>query len=474
MAIRFSDEQNNCLKLFEVGHNLCLTGAGGCGKSLLIREMVKKAKRRNKTVSVTALTGCAAYLLVDVECRTIHSWSGLHRFNAKEVTGDTIRYYVKLLHKKRKASMTRWLNTDILIIDEISMMSSNFFTLMDGIARELRSQGWNNPELKKKPFGGIQVVVVGDFLQIPPVEKTDEMEGVHPSKSHLVPLFECKSWRNMIRRRSQVVVLKKNYRASQDEAWASMLLQLRQGRYTDTIKHALESRLVTRKDIRKEMESSLIKPTVLVSTRLKADAINIANLAKCAEDTETKWNATAVRRDMESKTDNEVDLSSMSSRELDAWTSAVEESIVPKTVVLRKGAQVMCLYNVSTTSGLVNGSRGIVTGYESKHGYPIVKWKTTGAEIVMEPVLMPTRHPLIFVKQIPLCQAWAITIHKSQGQTLDYAEVDIGRSVFVPGQAYVALSRVRSLNSLYISDLSLSSIRAEPYALRFCAAIGDR
>lgn len=110
------------------------------------------------------MTGCAAYLLSDTKARTLHSWSGVHRFNEKEVTPSLIGSYVKLIHRKRKPSMERWLSTDILIIDEISMMSSRLYTLLDGIGRELRSQGFHNNELKKLPFGGIQVILVGDFL----------------------------------------------------------------------------------------------------------------------------------------------------------------------------------------------------------------------------------------------------------------------------------------------------------------------
>ena len=106
--------------------------------------MYRWAIENKKNIAVTALTGCAAYLLVSTEARTIHSWSGIYRFNDKEITGKTIETYVKLLHKKRKQCMARWLTTDILIIDEISMMSSQFFTLLDGIGRNLRSKGFHD------------------------------------------------------------------------------------------------------------------------------------------------------------------------------------------------------------------------------------------------------------------------------------------------------------------------------------------
>jgi nucleoside-triphosphatase THEP1 len=152
------------LDLFDAGQTICLTGPGGTGKSLLIKEMYMRARKNSKKISVTALTGCAAYLLVESKARTIHSWSGVYRFNDREVTRSTILKYIQLLHKKRTQAMKRWLSTDILIIDEISMMSASFLTLLDGIGRELRSQGSHDPELRKKPFGGIQLIFVGDFL----------------------------------------------------------------------------------------------------------------------------------------------------------------------------------------------------------------------------------------------------------------------------------------------------------------------
>lgn len=141
--------------MFESGANMCLTGPGGTGKSLLIHEIYRRGIKQNKTVCVTAMTGCAAYLLSDTKARTLHGWSGVYRFNENEVTPSLITKYVTLIHRKRKPSMERWLSTDILVIDEISMMSSRLYTLLDGIGRELRSQGFHTPDTKRQPFGGI-------------------------------------------------------------------------------------------------------------------------------------------------------------------------------------------------------------------------------------------------------------------------------------------------------------------------------
>lgn len=467
MAIHFSEEQKQALVLFENGVSFCLTGPGGTGKSLLIREMYCRGRAKKKTVCVTALTGCAAYLLVENGARTIHSWSGVYRYSDQDPTPTIISNYVKLLHKKRKTCMERWLSTDVLIIDEISMMSSHLFTLLDGIGKELRSQGFDDATLKEKSFGGMQVVVVGDFLQIPPVEQ-----------QRTLSIFECKAWRQMIRKRSQVVALRHNFRAHQDTSWASMLSQLRQGDCSKDVQKALESRLLSVQRVKEEHSALEIKPTVLVSTHLQVDAMNIANLQKCPKSTEVVYTAVPVRRAMKesgsAKDDGvEVAVSDLAPREREAWKEAVENSLIPYSLVLRQNAQVMCLSNLDIEKGLVNGARGVVVRFDTKTGYPVIRWKSTSTGAICKPILLPTRHPLIFMKQIPLCQAWAITIHKSQGQTLDCAEVDIGSSVFVPGQAYVALSRIRSLDSLYLRNFNQSSIWADPYAKRFCVAIGD-
>ena len=127
------------------------------------------------------------------------------------------------------------------------------------------------------------MVFVGDFLQIPPVLKNGS------KREDVVPIFESRCWRSMINKRSLVVVLKKNFRAIHDPKWTQMLIEIRQGKCSDTIQKALESRLLTLKKIKEELEDSLIMPTVLVSTKLEVDAINIANLEKCDFTTERSW-----------------------------------------------------------------------------------------------------------------------------------------------------------------------------------------
>ena len=463
----FSTEQQKAMDAFKKGQNMCVIGPGGTGKSYLIHSMFKDAKSRNKQVHVTALTGCAAYLLAETEARTIHSWSGVYRYQNQEITPTLIRNYVKMIHKKRQQSMSRWLTADILIIDEISMMSARFFALLDGIGRLLRSQGFHDESYTQKPFGGIQVVVVGDFLQIPPVVKDTS------DSQFRMPIFECEAWRSLIRKRSQVVVLKKNFRALQDEKWAGILNQLRQGNCTEEVQSALEGRLMAIPQIKNEMNRNEVKPTVLVSTRLQVDAMNIANLKKCPTDTETVWDANPVRKDMETKKEFTLHKDDLTQNEMVVWKEFLHDSHIEKKLVLRIGAQVMCTYNLDVSKGLVNGARGVVKKYDEKSGHPVVFMQSLQREVVIHPVLIPTRVPNFFVSQIPLCQAWAITIHKSQGQTLDCAEVDIGSSVFVPGQAYVALSRVRSLKHLYIKNFSKRSIWADQFAKRFCAAVGD-
>lgn len=122
-----------------------------------------------------------------------------------------------------------------------------------------------------------------------------------------------------------------------------------------------------------------------------------------------------VRLDLETKEESDMDMKELTANEMDAWKEAMSQSLIPESLVLRQGAQVMCLSNIDIEKGLVNGARGVVTRYDPASGYPVILWKSTGTERICKPVLLPTRHPLVSIKQIPLCQAWAITIHKSQG-----------------------------------------------------------
>jgi ATP-dependent DNA helicase PIF1 len=171
----FSPEQTNAFDLYQQGKNIFLTGPGGTGKSFLIKAMVEEAKTTGKACHVCALTGCAAVLL-DCKATTIHSWSGIGMMNSDD---DTI---VRRISQKKELK-GHWKGIDVLIVDEVSMMSKRMFELLNKIAKRIRG--------KDTPFGGIQVIFVGDFFQLPPIEKdgfcfeSDHWFEVFPKDQHL-------------------------------------------------------------------------------------------------------------------------------------------------------------------------------------------------------------------------------------------------------------------------------------------------
>jgi ATP-dependent DNA helicase PIF1 len=433
--MELSLEQQIVFDKYIDGYNIFVTGPGGSGKSALIRQIYKHSCSISKKIYVTALTGCAAVLL-NCQAKTIHSWAGIGLGN------QPIENLVKKI-KNNKFSKELWKTTEILIVDEVSMLSYKLFNILNQIGKILR----NNT----RPFGGIQVIFSGDFFQLPPVGNIDDPDSMRFC-------FESEDW-NIVFKKDNQIQLKKIFRQT-DDTYANILNQIRNGK----IKR--KSFDLLSKYVGREISSDLIvEPTKLFPTRSRVDFINSFKM-DLLKGEERKFNIFS-KLDLEmSKAEralrSEYSITDIE-REINYLTS---NTVCEKEVKIKIGAQVMCIINMPS-SNICNGSQGIVTGFCDITGCPRVKYNN-GVEIVM------TRHnwlsdkiPGICISQIPLILAWALTIHKSQGATMDTAEIDVGNNIFECGQTYVALSRVKSLEGLYLSSFDVSKIKVNKKVQQF-------
>ena len=429
MQVYHDPTHEEVIRLIQSKKNLFLTGPGGVGKSTLVRRLAQEIT----DIAITAMTGCAA-LLLDCKATTLHSWAGIG------LGMDSIERTIESIRKKPYVKK-RWTRTGVLVIDEVSMMSPDLFEFLDGIGRAIRKQ-------PAKPFGGIQLVLVGDFCQLPPVMKEEEVRFV----------FESELWPSVIR---SCVVLNKIWRQA-DPVYQTVLNEARMGCLSAASEEILRSRMGT------NWQSELIKPTVLFSLNKDVDKVNLANLqalegevrrfrVKTVYDV-ARWRDENGGRPLPEKNS---DLVNFAVEKLDKDAPYLPE------VELRVGAQVMLITNLDMALGRVNGSRGIILEFEDIRGYPVVKFRN-GARVTIEPhVWYSTEVPYVGREQMPLKIAYAISIHKSQGASIDTALVDIGKSTFEYGQAYTALSRVRSLEGLHLHAMDPQRIRAHPRVLKF-------
>jgi len=429
--MELSREQQIAYDKYIQGHNIFITGPGGSGKTALIRKIYENAIHRFKDIHVTALTGCAAVLL-NCKAKTLHSWAGIGLGNG------TIEQLVTKI-KKNKFSKAIWKKTDILVVDEVSMLSLKLFTLLNEIGKSVRG---NN-----KPFGGIQLVFAGDFYQLPPVGDNSE-----PDTQRFC--FESDEW-NFIFHRDCQIQLVKIFRQT-DEMYSSILNQIREGK----IKRKANDLLL--QYVGRVYDSNLVvEPTKLYPTRNKVEQIN--NFKMSSLQTEEKEYNVKYIKDLEmTKTERTVRLE-FGEKEIQVELDFLSGNLIcDKNIKAKIGAHVMCVINIKSSEGdtlICNGSQGIITSYCEFTGFPRVKYNN-GVELVMaRHTWASDKIPGIGISQVPLILAWALTIHKSQGATLDVAEIDVGSGIFECGQTYVALSRVKSLDGLYLTSFDAKRIR---------------
>lgn len=425
--MELSTEQQLAFTKYRQGISFFVSGPGGTGKSMLIKTIYEDAISRNKQIQVCALTGCAA-LLLNCKAKTIHSWSGIGI-----ASGPKEDIVEKVLSNYQKTK--NWRAVEILIVDEVSMMSLKIFEILNIIATSIRN--------RNRLFGGIQVIFSGDFYQLPPVGNPQEIETSQFC-------FESELWDKLFLKEN-IIILKTIFR-QKDKRYLKILNEIRNGKiYRSSLNILLEN-------VNKKREDN-IQPTKLYPKRHKVDQFNQLEMEKLVGDTQVyslkyEYELPMGQTQVEERKKYSID---QINREL----QYIENSLlVNKNIELKVGAQVMCTINYETIDGfqLCNGSRGVITSFQLS-GIPVVQFKD-GFEIPVDIHIWTSESiPGIGVSHIPLILAWAMSIHKSQGMTIDIAEVDAGQDIFECGQTYVALSRVKSLEGLYLTSFDVTKIK---------------
>ena len=423
-----NDDQTAALDAVKTGRNIFLTGAGGTGKSHTIRAIVAWAKATGLRYDVTAMTGCAA-LLLGLKAKTLHSWAGIGLGRESPASlAESI--------KRSRKTQRRWMDCQLLIIDEISMMTPELLEKLDFIARRVRRR----PDVK---FGGIQLLLAGDFCQLPPVQKSGGGGDATPT-----PLFafESAAWATLIDATHHLTKIERQ----PDPVFQAILTEARMGALSEASIAILQGR----KGL--PWATDQIRPTLIFSRNADVAAINAANMD--ALDGESVIFKAATIQGSTVSIDAELE-AQLTRLDLDA-------PYEPE-LNLKIGAQVMLITNLDQERGLVNGSRGVVLNFTST-GLPTVRFLSVSEPVTIDRATwMLPDNDQVGRAQIPLKVAYAITIHKSQGATLDCALIDIGSNTFEYGQAYVALSRVRSLEGLHIWSLNPFKVRCHPAVAAF-------
>ena len=422
-ASKLSDEQIAAAERALRGESLFLTGAAGTGKSFLLKFIIQELRKRHgDCVAVTAPTGIAA---INVGGITIHSFAGIGHGRG---TQQEILQKVKKNSKARK----NWLQTKCLVVDEISMLSSDAFDLLDFIGQNMR------PLCGRGPFGGLQLILCGDFFQLPPVHDHNFA-------------FQSEAWRAAGLAKGSVV-LRHQHRQGNDPTFAMMLNELRVGVLTDKTMGTLHACM------EKAKPTDGILPTRLYCTNRDVDRENELCLSRLGGDAVT----------FRCRDTFKGSPSSAQKREL----AKKMESKICENLSLKVGAQVILLQN-DHARGLANGSRGVVVALDPVSDTddklrPTVRFDS-GQEATLDEEYFNsgTSTQNISRLQIPLKLGWALTVHKSQGMTLSRAEVDVS-GAFACGQAYVALSRVTGTAGLWMRGrLQQKDVRVSEHVKRF-------
>jgi ATP-dependent exoDNAse (exonuclease V) alpha subunit len=391
--------QGLALEILLSGESVLLTGPAGAGKTFVLNQFIRLAKADGKHVSVTATTGLAATHLGGT---TIHSWAGIG------VADFLPQGFAEHIAKGRREIIEK---TDILVIDEISMLHDYRLDMVDEACRLVRR--------KDVPFGGIQVVMSGDFFQLPPINRGDNRAGGF--------VVNANAWQELD---PTICYLQEQHRQD-DEELLEILNALRAG---DIRRHHAEKLLARTEE--QPPEGTML--TELHTVNIDVDRLNEVKLDELGGDELLYTQTTTGSAN---------------------YVENLQRSVLaPATLRLKKGALVMAVKN-SQDRKYANGSIGTVTGFSPDTEYPVVEFRN-GHTVSMTPDTWELRDgdkKRASIMQIPLRLAWAITVHKSQGMTLDAARIDL-RKAFVEGMGYVALSRVKNLRNLYLIGINRTAL----------------
>jgi ATP-dependent exoDNAse (exonuclease V) alpha subunit len=401
-------KQSTALDILKSGKNVFITGSAGTGKTYLLNQYTQYLKERRVYPTIVAPTGIAASHLGG---QTIHS------FFALGIRDSIDEGYVAFLMEK-KYLKTRFSKLKLLIIDEVSMVSPELFSSMDLILRGFKGTD--------APFGGVQVVISGDFFQLPPVSKVAKEKRF---------AWQSPAWRALA---LQTCYLEEKFRHD-DDRLIQILDDIRAGSISEKSEKLLSKRF------EKELVSHF-KPTKLYTHNVDVDRINMSELEALPGKAKLfVYESKGSRKNIE---------------------KIFKSSLVLEELALKKGAVVLFIKN-NLEAGYVNGTTGIVEGFSPIDNMPIVR-TSEGRKIKLEPEEWSLENEsgkvLATVSQVPLRLAWAITIHKSQGMTLDAAEIDLSKT-FETGQGYVALSRIKSIEGLRLMGLNEMALRVDPLTL---------
>ena len=441
-------EQNTIFEKYKNGENIFITGPAGSGKSFLIKTIVNHSKEINKKIQVCALTGCASILL-NCNANTLHRFAGigLANKNIDDVLNDVFN---------KKYKLKNWNSLKCLIIDEVSMMSLKILLILDKIGRKY----YNKPNI---PFGGLQLIFSGDFYQLLPIKSNDS------EKEASMFCFEHPLWYEIFPINNQII-LKSIFRQDEKE-FLKVLKYVRRGKITPITKQILEKRVFTTEQINKFKQDNVI--TIISPYKKDTDNINTLEYNKLSNSLEKRlYNIKYLKGSRKTDVSIESDMYKLlieTNKSLKNDYEFLADNIMAyKILELKVGTHVMCIANISfdNTIQIANGSQGIVVGFTND--LPLVKFNNINDPILINYYNWSSEtNKNVSVSQIPLIYAWAITIHKSQGISLDSAIMDIGNKIFEYGQTYVALSRVRSLNGLYLSSFDYTKISANPKVKNF-------
>ena len=400
--------QKTALEILQTGANVFLTGSPGSGKTYTVREYIDWLRSHGIEPAITASTGVAA---THIHGMTIHAWSGIG------IVDNFTPYELDRIASKEPI-VKRIQKTSILIIDEISMLSGTILDAVDAVCKQVRGNDL--------PFGGIQVVLVGDFFQLPPVA----------GRGRTVPFaFESRAWKDL---HVMTCYLTEQHRQD-DGQFLSLLSAIRSGSFAEDEGELLQERFV-------KVENVSLDVPRLYTHNADVDKLNEAQLAALP-----------------------------GNGHVFAMESTGKESVVeslkrgclsPERLSLKEGAVVMCTKN-NSAQGYANGTLGKVVGFDVDTGYPQIETRDERIITIspVEWVVEEEGKVRAKIIQIPLRLAWAITVHKSQGQSLDAAAMDLSRA-FEYGQGYVALSRVRTLEGLHLLGWSEQAVAVHPLVVR--------